>query len=224
MKETHRVGLARFVMRERQNLAAIRVMGNGLVLHTVHYQDEVLSLDDALPHALARAKPAAKELAIARQLVDALTRPLDLSTFKDDYREALEELIDRKRAGKKTVAVADDHSAEPLPRTIDLMDALKRSLSAGPTFTRRQATRAPRPVGAVGPPPDWPLDASVQSPADTGRPACGIFAGRCGSVRTLMEIPRRLRQSFQQIRAIKKTVSQHVNHLTFTLNKPLGLQ
>src|SRR6185437_8213974 len=61
MKETNRVGLARFVMRERQNLAAIRVMGEGLVLHTVHYQDEVLSLDDALPHTLARAKPAAKE-------------------------------------------------------------------------------------------------------------------------------------------------------------------
>ncbi len=140
MKETNRVGLARFVMRERQNLAAIRVMGDGLVLHTLHYQDEVLSLDDALPGTLAKAKPAAKELTVARQLVDALTKPLDLSTFKDDYREELEQLIERKKTGKKTVAVADDHDDAPMPRTVDLMDALKRSLSAG------RSTRSAKPA------------------------------------------------------------------------------
>ncbi len=128
MKETGRIGLSRFVMRDRQNFAAVRVMGEGLVLHTMHYQDEVLSLEDALPGTLSRIKPAAKEIQVARQLIDAMTHPLDLSTFKDEYRTQMESLIERKKNGKKTIEVADDHDDEPLPKTIDLMDALKRSL------------------------------------------------------------------------------------------------
>ena len=142
MKDSGSVGLARFVMRERQNLAAVRVMGAGLVLHTMHYQDEVLSLDDALGGTLERIKPAAKELTIARQLVDAMTHALDLSTFKDEYREQLEDLIDRKKRGKKTVAVSDDHDDEPAPRTIDLMDALKRSLGANAAARGRRTSRS----------------------------------------------------------------------------------
>ena len=90
MKETGRIGLSRFVMRDRQNLAAMRVMGEGLVFHTMHYQDEVLSLEDALPGTLSRIKPAAKEIQVARQLIDAMTHPLDLSTFKDEYRTQME--------------------------------------------------------------------------------------------------------------------------------------
>lgn len=144
MKETNRVGLARFVMRERMNLAVIRVVDDGLVLHTLHYQDEVLSLDDALPAALARSKPAAKEVTIARQLIDAMTHPLDLSVVKDEYREKIEELIGRKKSGKKTVAVSDDHDDEPPARTIDLMDALKRSLSNG--HSTRAARARPTPA------------------------------------------------------------------------------
>lgn len=131
MATTGRIGLARFVMRERQNLAVIRVMEEGIVLHTLHYDDEVLKLEESLPSTLSKVKPAAKELDVAKQLVVAMTHPLDLSKFKDDYREGLEALIERKRSGKKTVAVSDDHD-EPLPRTINLMDALKRSLATKP--------------------------------------------------------------------------------------------
>jgi DNA end-binding protein Ku len=138
MKETNRVGLAKFVMRDKEYVAAIRVMGDGIVLHTVHFPDEVLSLEDALPGTLGKAKPAAGELQVARQLIDAMTTPLDLSAYKDTYRQKVEDLIDRKKKGKKTVAVADDHDDEPLPRTINLMDALKRSL---------HGTRPPRAAG-----------------------------------------------------------------------------
>ena len=131
MSESGKIGLARFVMRGRQYLAAVRVLGEGLVLHTMHYSDEVLSLDDALPSTLARAKAPAKEVRVARQLIDALTHPLELSKFKDDYREQVLELIEQKKRGKKTVATADDHDDEPIPPTINLMEALKKSLAAG---------------------------------------------------------------------------------------------
>jgi DNA end-binding protein Ku len=132
MSASGRIGLARFVMRDRQNLAAIRVVGDGIVLHTLHFDDEVLKLEDTLPGTLAKAKPAPKELDVAKQLIEAMTGDLDFSKFKDDYREQLEDLIDKKRSGKKTVAVSDDHDDSPLPRTINLMDALKRSLAKKP--------------------------------------------------------------------------------------------
>jgi DNA end-binding protein Ku len=133
MKESKKIGLARFVMRGRQYLAAMRVMGEGLVLHTMHYADEVLSLEDVLPGTLAKAKLPDKEVAVARQLVEAMTTPLDLSKFKDDYREEVEKLIERKRSGRKTVTAADDHEEEAPPATINLMEALRRSLTTKPS-------------------------------------------------------------------------------------------
>ena len=145
MKESGRVGLARFVMRDKQYIAALRVVGDGVVLHTLHYADEVLSLDDALPGTIAKAKPAAKELQIAQQLIQSMTKPLDLSDFKDDYREQLEALVESKKHGHKTVeASTDDADAEHLPRTINLMDALKRSLQAKKPARGAPAVRHPR--------------------------------------------------------------------------------
>lgn len=152
MKQRQRVALARFVLRERQYLAAIRIMGDGLVLHTLHYADEVTPLDESLPAALTRAKPAAKEVQIATQLIDSMTRPLDLESYKDDYRLALEKLIEQKRHGK--VPVLSDHGDDrPLPRTVNLMDALRRSLkstgavhSNGRHPRRRKVRHANRPA------------------------------------------------------------------------------
>jgi DNA end-binding protein Ku len=130
MKETDRIGVAHFVMRGRQYIATVRAVGEGLILHTMHYPDEVLSLDDALPSTLPRAKTPAKEVQIATQLVNAMTHPLDLSGFKDDYRDQVNALVEQKRRGKKIVATADDHDEEPIPPTINLMDALRRSLAS----------------------------------------------------------------------------------------------
>jgi DNA end-binding protein Ku len=143
MKESGRVGVAIFVMRGRQYMCALRVTGDGLILHTMHYPDEVLSIDDALPNTLAKAKGPAKELSVARQLIDAMTHKLDLSGFHDDYREQVTALIERKRSGKKTVAPADDHDDAPAPKTSNLMDALRRSLSVSKS-PRAHPVRRPR--------------------------------------------------------------------------------
>jgi len=142
MGASGRLGLATFVMRGRQYLSALRVSGEGFVLHTMHYPDEVLSIEDALPSTLARAKAPEKEIAVARQLIDAMTHALDLSGFHDDYREQVTALVERKRAGKKTVAPADDHDDAPPAKTTNLMDALRRSLSV---------SKAPRPRSARRP-------------------------------------------------------------------------
>ena len=129
-------------MRERQSLACLRIVDDGIVLHTLHYADEVLPLEDSLPGTVAKAKPADKELTIAQQLIDAMTKPLDVSTFRDDYREKLEKLIESKRSGK-TMRIASDSGDEAIPKNINLMEALKRSLAANKP-SRSTTTRHPR--------------------------------------------------------------------------------
>jgi DNA end-binding protein Ku len=127
MKESERIALAHFVMRERQYLAAIRVLGDGLVLHTMHYADEVEAIDEQLPSSVAKSKSSSKEVQIARQLIESMTKELDLSEFKDEYREELQRLIDQKKHGKP-MRVADEPEKAAEPRTTNLMDALRRSL------------------------------------------------------------------------------------------------
>jgi DNA end-binding protein Ku len=139
MKDSQTIAIARFVMREKEYLAAIRVMDQGIVLHTLHYADEVLALDDALPRNLADAKTPPKETQVARQLIEAMTRKLDIAEYKDEYRQRVEELVEKKAHGKKLVHPADERD-EPLPPTINLMEALKRSLAASaPTTPRRKS-------------------------------------------------------------------------------------
>jgi DNA end-binding protein Ku len=129
MLHRKRIALARFVMRERQYLSVIRPVGDGLALHTLHYADEVESPEDVMPAALARTKSSAKEVQAAEQLIETMTQKLHLSEFADEYREQLEELIEKRKQGK-TMEIADlpDH---PPARTVNLMDALRRSLKSG---------------------------------------------------------------------------------------------
>lgn len=138
MAANNSIALARFVMREKEYLAALRVVGKGIVLHTLYFADEVLSLEDALPGTLGAGKLPPKELELAQQLVEAMTHPLDLSTFKDEFRTQLEELVKEKSQGKKTVQRADADD-DNIPPTINLMEALKKSLAGKKSVPRRKS-------------------------------------------------------------------------------------
>jgi DNA end-binding protein Ku len=140
MRKSRKIALAQFVMRERQYLCAIRIFGDGLVLHTMHYADEVESSDDSFPAAARGAKAAAKEVDVAIQLIDSMSRKLDLSKYHDKYREELEELVERKKHGE-TVKIEGEVEEKPLTKTVNLMDALRRSLKSA------------RPAASNGRPP-----------------------------------------------------------------------
>jgi DNA end-binding protein Ku len=129
MDKSGKSAVARFVMRDREYVGVLRVMDDVLVLHTLHYADEVLSAKDSLPEGVNRAKLTSGELNIASELIKAMTKPLNIESFKDEYREQLEELIDAKIKGKEVVH-AYDETEEEAPRTINLMEALKKSLAA----------------------------------------------------------------------------------------------
>lgn len=130
MSESNKCALGRFVMRERQYTAMIRSTDQGMVLHTLHYSDEVEAMDEELGESLAKIKLSPGEMKMAGELIKAMTRPLHMKEFKDEYREQLQALIDAKAHGKELQREPEAED-RPIGRTINLMEALKKSLAAG---------------------------------------------------------------------------------------------
>jgi DNA end-binding protein Ku len=123
MEESGLAGITKFIMRDRQNLGCIRVRDGVLTLEQMYFADEVRPLDDVRP---ARTKVEKRELEMALQLIDSFSGSFDPTQYKDTYREALCDVIEAKRKGKK-VHVAADHEEEAPP---DLMEALRQSINS----------------------------------------------------------------------------------------------
>jgi DNA end-binding protein Ku len=130
MTESSKVAVARFVLRNKENLAAIRPMGGVLTMATMRFADEVVSPDE-IKESLdgdAAEKPQKRELEMAKALIDSLSDDFDASQYRDEYREELLALIERKAKGE---AVVEAVSEEPKPtKAPDLMAALEESLAA----------------------------------------------------------------------------------------------
>jgi DNA end-binding protein Ku len=129
MAETGKVAIAKFVMRTKQYLAAVRPDGGALVLSTMLYADEVVPVDsiEGLP-APGEIDLSDKELQMAEALIDSLTADrFEPEKFHDDYRERVLELIDAKAQGQTIVAAP---APEVGARVVDLMAALEASVKA----------------------------------------------------------------------------------------------
>ena len=125
MKESQKVGIARLVLRTKQYLAAIRPLGDALVLETLLYADEVTLPDEleGLPHDVDISD---RELKIARQLIESLSTDFEPERYHDDYREKVLELIEQKAEGRQVVT---QPAAEEPTKVLDLMAALEASLA-----------------------------------------------------------------------------------------------
>jgi DNA end-binding protein Ku len=130
MRETGRVAIANVVIRSKQQLVAVRPMGeNVLTMSTMVFPDEIIdpaSIDELAAVEDVEINP--RELEIAKQLVDSLAGPFDPEKYSDTYREEVLALVERKAEGKEIAVqpTADEEEAE-VP---DLMSALKASLDA----------------------------------------------------------------------------------------------
>ncbi|MFI9274525.1 Ku protein [Kitasatospora sp. NPDC052896] len=125
LSETNRGGLATFVMRGKQYLAAVRVEGDVLVLQTMHYADEVRDPHREVDNLPEDGEVREKELAAARQLIEALSADWDPQEYHDTFTEQVRELVEAKLEGKEVVV------ARPAPEStnvVDLMAVLERSL------------------------------------------------------------------------------------------------
>src|SRR3954469_9823087 len=127
MAETGKGAIANVVIRSKQHLVAVRPQGNVLGMATMLYADEVVDPEriDEIPDP-EEVGATAKELAIAKQLVESLAGPFDPDRYRDTYREEVLALIERKAAGEEiAVAPAREEAPAAVP---DLMAALQASL------------------------------------------------------------------------------------------------
>jgi DNA end-binding protein Ku len=129
MEASGKVAIARFVFRNKEHLAAIRPSDGVLTLTTMRFADEVVpaaELEDVLP--AEKPKVAKKEQQMAEQLIDSLSTKFDPSGYRDEYREQLLELIERKAEGKEIVT--SESEAPQATKAPDLMAALEESIAA----------------------------------------------------------------------------------------------
>ncbi len=118
--------ICKVVIKDREALSALDPFGDTMLLTTLHWPDEIRSTKELdLPAEDFDYKPA--ELAMAKQLVSAMTGEFDPAQYKDEYREALENVIQAKVDGKETVEIEQPEESGKL---IDLMAALEASVKS----------------------------------------------------------------------------------------------
>jgi len=142
LRDTERVGIARVVIRSKEQLVAIRPREDVLTMETLLFGDEVVSPSDLgeLPDP-DDVKASKKEVEMARQLIESLSTEFDPSKYHDEYRQAVLEMIERKAQGEEiSVQTPDDEPAE-VP---DLMAALEASIASA----KRQGGSSKKPARA----------------------------------------------------------------------------
>ena len=165
MRESSKVGIAKVVIRSKQQLVALRPVGDVLSMTTMNCHDEVIdpgSLDEV--PAADEVETNDRELDIAKQLVDSLAEPFAPEQYKDTYRDDVLNLIERKAAGEEiAVQPAKEEAAAPAP---DLMSALKASLDAVRAHSGDGNGDAPEKKPAAG----KPTSASGTKPSAAKKP------------------------------------------------------
>jgi DNA end-binding protein Ku len=128
MTASDKVAIARVVIRSKEALVAIRPSGDLLMMETMIFHDEVVPHDDLedLPDS-KDLKVSDREVKMAQQLIDSLSSEFDPSQYRDEYREKVLELIERKASGEEIAVQAEPAKPDKVP---DLMAALEASLAA----------------------------------------------------------------------------------------------
>lgn len=137
LRSSGRVAVVKVALRSRESLALVRVKGDVLMLHTILWPDEVRDGSFAVPSSDVTATDA--EVAMATMFIDQLSGDFDPSAFSDDYRQALESVVDAKLAGLP--APEPEDGAPPAADVVDLVAALRASVEAAKK-RREEATEA----------------------------------------------------------------------------------
>jgi len=138
MIKSRKVGIAKFVMRNHEYLAALRPRDGGLVLDTMHFHHEIVPMDQ-VPGLPVTVKVEDRELKVAMQLIESLADEFKPQQFKDEYRDRVMEMVQRKAQGEEIVT--QPPVGEKPGRVTDLMAALEASLArarGGGTATKTE--------------------------------------------------------------------------------------
>lgn len=168
LRASGKVGLGQITMRGREHLAAVRACGDGLLVETLRYADEVRAADPLFAD-INEAVADKDLLEVATALIDRKTAPFRADAFKDHYSIALREMIEAKRANRKTPRVSTEGApTAPSGNVIDLMAALKQSLAKSGGAKPGAAKSAPAKSAADKPAADKP--AADKSAASARKP------------------------------------------------------
>src|ERR687891_778533 len=138
LRDTDKVAIGKVVLREREQLVALRAFQRGIIMHVLHYLDEIRPMDEIKEiseTAASKVKLGEQELALGKILVEQLgSDQFDISNYSDAYTDELEKLIEAKSQGRRHI-VKDE---EPKETTRDLLEALKASVTKSSGTRSRQ--------------------------------------------------------------------------------------
>ena len=137
LAETNKVGIGTFALRNKQHLAAVKPMGDALVLELMRFQAELVDPDEMKFPDSETMKVRPQERAMAVQLIENLAEPFDPAKYRDEYEDKLHEIIKAKAKGKK-LAIADAQEPEQT-KVVDLVSRLQESLAASAGGKRPRA-------------------------------------------------------------------------------------
>jgi DNA end-binding protein Ku len=151
MVEKNRIGVGKFVFHEREQLVALRPLDGILCMEIMRFADEIVDRKELEGTVGEEAAADAKQLVLAAELIDALAGDFEPEKYKDEFREAVQDLIARKAAGEKIVAAPVEFEEG---KVVDLMAALERSLKQvrgtgkGDKAAAKKPARKARPKAA----------------------------------------------------------------------------
>jgi DNA end-binding protein Ku len=140
MESSELAGIAKFVMRDKQHLGALRIRDGVITLEQLYFVDEIRPVDEI---KASKARVSREELQMAERLIESWTTEWKPEKYKDTYRDELCAIIKAKRKGKEVHVAAEPEEEAPT----DLMTALRESIErnrAAPKKTRRRTTQKRR--------------------------------------------------------------------------------
>ena len=183
LQRANKTGIATLVMRNKQYLVALRAQDTCLVLHTLHWSDEVRDPRRELPVLPEQEQVGDRELRTAEQLIEAMSMDWRPEDFHDTYRERVEDLIRAKAEGREVVTAEGPPEAT---NVVDLMGALQRSIE--------------RSRGGTEPPAEGPA-----APSDRGEDADSGSGGGPERTREAGEPERRRGTRREDLERLTKT-------------------
>jgi DNA end-binding protein Ku len=140
LKDSKKVGVAKVVIKTREYLAGVKPEDCGLVLELMHFADELA--DTSKLHIPKKVEVGKREMTMAKSLIDSMSSKWNPEKYKDDYREALMEVIEEKvEAGGKEIEEKPRKAPKPT-KVIDLVSVLQKSLEE--TGAKKKATTKSR--------------------------------------------------------------------------------
>ena len=138
MRETGSIGVGKIIIRQKQHLASVKVVGDALVLELMRFAHELVNPEEFSFPAASAVRP--QELEMAQQLIGNLEAPFDPTKYTDEYRENLLRIIKAKMKGKAPKLEGPQRGPEDAG-VLDLMSRLRESLDQGGRGTKRGAKK-----------------------------------------------------------------------------------